>query len=152
MFLWRRVAPQSPEEGLKPTAAPGYARNFRDLNRKISQGKSFSGYERKALFLNLKGNGFADVAGLLGVDFDDDGRAVAVADWDRDGGLDVWVTNRTAPRVRLLKNNIQSANSFVAIKLIGNGKTTNRDAVGARLTLWPSSNPQLKQIRMVHAG
>ena len=51
--------------GLKPTAAPGYMRNFRDLNRKISQGKSFSGYERKPLFLNLKGNGFADVAGLL---------------------------------------------------------------------------------------
>jgi tetratricopeptide (TPR) repeat protein len=152
MFLWRRVAPQSPEEGLKPTAAPGYARNFRDLNRKISQGKSFSGYERNTLFLNLKGEGFADVAGLFGVDFVDDSRAVAVVDPDRDGDLDIWVANRTSPRVRLLRNNQKSANSFVAIRLIGNGKTTNRNAIGARLTLWPSSAPQLKQIRTVRAG
>ena len=147
MFFWRRVAPQIPEDGLKPTATPGYTRNFRDLNDKVSRGKSFSGYERNALFLNLEGNGFAEVAGLLGVDFDDDARAVAVVDWDRDGDLDMWVTNRTAPRVRLLRNNQPSANSFVAIRLIGNGKTTNRDAIGARLTLWRSSEPQLKQIR-----
>jgi thiol-disulfide isomerase/thioredoxin len=36
--------------------------------------------------------------------------------------------------------------------LIGNGKTTNRDAIGARLTLSRSSEPQVKQIRSVHAG
>ena len=112
MFFWRRVAPQIPEDGLKPTATPGYTRNFRDLNDMVSQGKSFSGYERNALFLNRKGNGFAEVGGLLGVDFDDDARAVAVVDWDRDGDLDLWVTNRTAPRVRLLRNNQPSANSF----------------------------------------
>jgi len=152
MFFWRQVVPQSPEEGLKPTATPGYTRNFRDLNDKVSRGKSFSGYERNALFLNQKGNGFAEVAGLLGVDFDDDSRAVAVVDWDRDGDLDLWVTNRTAPRVRLLRNNQPSTNSFLAIRLVGNGKTTNRDAVGARLTLSSSSQPGLKQIRTVRAG
>ena len=152
MFLWRRVAPQSPEEGLKPTATPSYTRNFRDLNRKVSQGKSFSGYERNALFLNMKGSGFADVGALLGVDFEDDARAVAVVDWDRDGDLDMWVTNRTAPQVRLLRNNHPSANAFVEVRLLGNGKNTNRDAIGARLTLWRSSEPQLKQIRTVHAG
>ncbi len=157
MFFWRRVAPQIPEDGLKPTATPGYTRNFRDLNDKVSRGKSFSGYERNALFLNRKGNGFAEIGGLLGADFEDDARAVAVVDWDRDGDLDLWVTNRTAPRVRLLRNNqpsanSPSANSFLAIRLIGNGKTTNRDAIGARLTLSRSSEPRIKQIRTVHAG
>ena len=152
MFFWRRVAPQSPEEGFKPTATPGYTRNFRDLNRMVSQGKSFSGYEPNALFLNMGGKGFADVGGLLGVDFEDDARAVAVMDWDRDGDLDMWVTNRTAPRVRLLRNNHPSSDAFVAVRLIGNGKTTNRDAIGARVTLWPTSSPQVKQIRTVHAG
>ncbi len=152
MFFWRRVAPQIPEEGLKPTATPGYARNFRDLNDKISRGKSFSGYERNALFLTQKGKGFAEVAGLLGVDFDDDARSVAVVDWDQDGDLDLWVANRTAPQVRLLRNNQPSINSFVAIRLIGNGKTTNRDAIGARLTLLRNSDSQYKQIRTVHAG
>ncbi len=152
MFFWRRVAPQIPEDGLKPTATPGYSRNFRDLNDLISQGKSFSGYERNSLFLNQNGKGFADVGGLLGVDFDDDARAVAVVDWDRDGDLDMWVTNRTAPQVRLLKNNHPSAKSSVAFRLIGNGKSTNRDAIGARLTLRPVSDPDHKQIRTVHAG
>ncbi|MDF1786658.1 MAG: hypothetical protein P1U82_12375, partial [Verrucomicrobiales bacterium] len=135
MFFWRRVAPQIPEEGLKPTATPGYTRNFRDLNDKVAQGKSFSGYERNPLFMNLAGKGFSEVAGLFGVDYDDDARAVAVVDWDRDGDLDLWVTNRTAPQVRLLKNNQGAPGTSVAIRLIGNGTTTNRDAIGARLTL-----------------
>jgi len=152
MFFWRRVASQTPEDGVNPTATPVYTGRFREINRKISQGKSFSGYEQNALFLNLEGRSFADVGALFGVDFDDDARAVATVDWDRDGNLDMWVTNRTAPRVRLLRNNHPSTNSFVAIRLIGNGTTTNRDAIGARLTLWRSSEPQLKQIRTVRAG
>jgi len=151
MFFWRRVAPQVPEEGLKPTATPGYTRNFRELNNLVSRGKSFSGYERNSLFVNQNGNGFAEVAGLVGVDYDDDARAVATVDWDRDGDLDLWITNRTAPQVRLLKNNQPTKNSFVAIRLIGNGTTTNRDAIGARLTL-SSSSEQNAQIRTVHAG
>lgn len=152
MFFWRRVAPQIPEEGLKPTATPGYMRNFRDLNDQVSRGKSFSGYERNALFLNRTGKGFAEVGAILGVDFEDDARALATVDWDRDGDLDLWVANRTAPQVRLLRNNQSSAQSSLAFRLIGNGKTTNRDAIGARLTLSRSSDRASKQIRTVHAG
>jgi tetratricopeptide (TPR) repeat protein len=152
MFLWRRVAPQSPDDGLKPTAAPGYTRNFRTLNRLIAQGKSFSGYERNILLLNLRGQGFADVGGLLGADFDDDARAVATVDWDRNGTLDLWVTNRTAPRLRLLRNNNGTGNGFLAVRLVGNGTTTNRDAVGARLSLEVSDQPEGRQLRTVRAG
>ena len=150
MFFWRRVAPQIPEEGLKPTATPGYTRNFRDLNDLVSRGKSFSGYERNPLFLNLKGKGFSETSALLGVDYDDDSRAVATVDWDQDGDQDLWMTNRTAPRVRLLKNNFPKSNPSLAIRLIGNGTTTNRDAIGARLVLSCGSQPT--QIRTVHAG
>lgn len=152
MFLWRRVAPQSPEDGLKPTAAPGYARNFRTLNRLIAQGKSFSGYEKNILFLNLNGRRFADIASPLEVDFDDDSRAVATTDWDGDGGLDIWVTNRTGPRVRLLHNGAAQSRPSLSVRLIGNGTTTNRDAVGARLTLWPETDPKARQLRTVRAG
>ncbi|MFN0127429.1 MAG: tetratricopeptide repeat protein [Verrucomicrobiales bacterium] len=150
MFFWRRVAPQIPEEGLKPTATPGYTRNFRDLNDLVSRGKSFSGYERNPLYLNLKGKGFSEAAALLGVDYDDDSRAVAVIDWDQDGDLDMWITNRTAPRVRLLKNNFPHSTASVAVRLIGNGTTTNRDAIGARLVLSGGSQPA--QMRTVRAG
>ena len=40
MFFWRRVAPQIPEEGLKPTATPGYTRNFRDLSASKPRSRS----------------------------------------------------------------------------------------------------------------
>ncbi len=152
MFFWRRVALQSPEDDLKPTATPGYSRNFRELNDLLSRGKSFSGRERNPLFLNLKGEGFAEVGGLLGVDFPDDARAVATMDWDRDGDLDLWVTNRNAPQVRLLRNNHPAGSSSLLIRLIGNGTTTNRDAIGARLVLGQAGDPEQEQIRTVHAG
>lgn len=152
MFFWRRVALQSPEDDLKPTASPGYARNFRDLNDLVAKGKSFSGRERNSLFLNRKGEGFTEVGGLLGVDFPDDARAVATMDWDRDGDLDLWVTNRGAPQVRLLLNNHPSPSSSLAIRLVGNGTTTNRDAIGARLVLSESTASEPRQIRTVRAG
>jgi|TARA_B110000037_G_scaffold165277_1_gene186944 tetratricopeptide (TPR) repeat protein/thiol-disulfide isomerase/thioredoxin len=152
MFFWRRVALQSPEDDLKPTATPGYSRNFRELNDLLSRGKSFSGRERNPLFLNLKGEGFAEVGGLLGVDFPDDARAVATMDWDRDGDLDLWVTNRNAPQVRLLRNNHPAGSSSLLIRLIGNGTTTNRDAIGARLVLGQAGDSEQEQIRTVHAG
>lgn len=149
MFFWRQVVSQTPEEGLKPTATPGYSRNFRDLNEKVSQGKSFSGYERNPFFLNREGVGFSEIGGLLGVNYDDDSRAVATVDWDRDGDLDVWVTNRNAPQVRLLKNNFPNDRDFVMVRLIGNGESTNKDAVGARLTLSSpaGAKPQMRTIR-----
>ena len=81
MFFWRRVAPQIPEEGLKPTATPGYTRNFRDLNDLVSRGKSFSGYERNPFYLNLKGRGFSETAALLG-SADRVHREMTVADCD----------------------------------------------------------------------
>ena len=152
MFLWRRVAPQSPEDGLKPTAAPGYTRNFRTLNRLIAQGKSFSGYEKNILLLNMNGRQFADVASQLGADFDDDSRAVATIDWDGDGGLDIWITNRTGPRARLLHNRASGSRPSLSVRLVGNGTGTNRDAVGARLTLWPEADPENRQLRTVRAG
>lgn len=154
MFFWRRVASQIPEDDLKPTATPGYMRNFRDLNHQISQGKSFSGYERNPLFLNLRGRGFAEIAHPWGIDFDDDARAVAIQDWDRDGDLDLWVTNRTAPRVRLLQNRHVDATraAGLSIRLVGNGENTNRDAIGARLTLTSRDPDEAPQIRSVRAG
>jgi tetratricopeptide (TPR) repeat protein len=102
------------------------------------QGRSFSGRERNCCFLNTladpaaKGR-FANISAASGLDFADDGRAVSVVDWDHDGDLDLWISNRNAPRIRLLRNNTNSGNHFLAVRLVGNGKTTSRDAIGARL-------------------
>ncbi|MEE3179012.1 MAG: hypothetical protein VX317_04960, partial [Verrucomicrobiota bacterium] len=71
----------------------------------INAGRSFSGQERNCIFLNpgssqaARGR-FADVSSVTGLDFDDDARALSPVDWDHDGDLDLWISNRNAPRLR----------------------------------------------------
>ena len=99
----------------------------------ISQGFSFSGRERNRCFLNTGGQQFADASYITGLDFIDDGRGTAVVDWDHDGDLDLWISNRTGPRVRMLQNRSPDGNQFVAVRL--QGTRCNRDAIGARVQL-----------------
>ena len=59
------------------------------LHRWVRQGRSFSGHERNCCFLNTGGQ-FADISGVSGIDFADDGRGIGLTDWDHDGDLDAW--------------------------------------------------------------
>jgi thiol-disulfide isomerase/thioredoxin len=85
--------------------------------------------------LNTGGARFANISATSGLDFIDDGRGMGVTDWDFDGDLDLWISNRTGPRIRFLRNDTSSGNHFLTIRLTGNGTTCNRDAIGARLEL-----------------
>ena len=125
---------ESNDARLSDQWASGHAR----LIRMISEGRSWSGKERHCAFLNTgsdpaAGGRFASVASVSGIDFPDDGRGLAVVDWDHDGDLDLWLSNRSAPRIRLLRNNGTGANRALMLRLVGNGTTTNRDAIGARV-------------------
>ena len=142
---------QSPIDDASPDATRRYAQGWAALNRLLHEDRSFSGHERNCAFLNIGGGRFADVSAISGLDFDDDGRGLAVVDWDFDGDLDLWMTCRTAPRVRYLRNDNNSGNHFLTVKLRGNGTGTNRDAIGARLELYLPGNP-IPQIRSLHAG
>lgn len=64
----------------------------------------------------------------------DDARALATMDWDFDGDADTWIARRGAPRVQLLLNNAPTTN-FVSVHLLGNGRTTSREAIGATVTI-----------------
>lgn len=128
----------------------------------LRQGRSFSGKERNCVFLNTlgdpRGGGrFATISAVSGLDFPDDGRAVAHVDWDDDGDLDLWISNRTAPRLRLMRNDGTAGNHFVQFRLEGNGSDTNRDAIGAqvKVVLDPlADRPEApgELIQSVHAG
>ncbi|MDP7049877.1 MAG: ASPIC/UnbV domain-containing protein [Verrucomicrobiota bacterium] len=128
-----------------------YRQGWKALNRLLHEDRSFSGNERNCAFLNCRGTGFADISSVSGFDFPDDSRAVTAVDWDFDGDLDLWMTARTAPRLRFLRNDTAANADWVAVKLSGNGKSTNRDAVGARVQLY-LENEQQPLIRTVHAG
>ena len=126
-----------------------YIAGWGAIRRLLRQGQSWSGFERNCAFLNLQGSRFANVSAISGLDFPDDGRGLAVVDWDHDGDLDLWFANRTGPRLRLMLNQGETTASFVAFEL--RGIESNRDAIGARVELeLPGRNNTM--IETVYAG
>jgi hypothetical protein len=90
--------------------------------------------EPKLMFRNLGRGIFADVSDRLGPDFQLPrvSRSAAIADFDNDGDLDILVNNNgQAPQ--LLRNDGGNANHWLEIFLVGT--RSNRDGVGARVTL-----------------
>ena len=128
-----------------------YKQGWRALNRLLHQDRSFSGRERNCVFINCEGKGFADNSAISGFDFPDDARAVVATDWDFDGDLDVWVSCRNAPRIRLLENRSLIKSDWLGIKLEGDGSLVNKDAIGAKVhVLTDQSDKPI--IRTVYAG
>ena len=127
-------------------------RAFETVFRMNELGRSFSGYERNRVFLNTGSARFADVSASSGLDFLDDGRGLARVDWDLDGDLDLWLANRTAPQLRLMRNELANDNHFLALHL--EGRSSNRDAVGARVEvrLADSTQPSAPLIQTLRAG
>ena len=147
---------QSPIDDFSPRATTRYRQGWKALDRLLHEDQSFSGRERNCVYLNLGKSPapgeFANISAVSGLDFADDGRAVATVDWDFDGDLDLWIASRTAPRIRLVRNDHVSGNHFLAVRLRGDGRRTNRDAIGARLELVLSDRPQGTLIKTLHAG
>lgn len=112
-------------------SAEDYKLGWMAINKLVNQGFSWSGHERNCVFLNTRGAPFATVSSVAGLDFDDDGRSMAPVDWDFDGDLDLFVTNRTGPRLRFLRNGLNDGGGFLQLKL--NGTSGNFDAIGARV-------------------
>lgn len=119
-----------------------YKNRWSALSRLLHSDRSFSGDERHSAFLNLSGSGFADISAVSGFHYPEDGRALLLDDWDFDGDLDVWVSARTAPRLRLLQNDAKEAGQSLFIRLHGNGTTTNAEAIGARCKIWLKGDPK----------
>ena len=128
-----------------------YRNGWAALNHFIAEGRSFSGYERNGTFLNVQGGRFANIAATSGLDLMDDSRAMATCDWDSDGQPDLWITNRTAPRLRLMRNVSDQKAGGGSIGLRLKGVTCNRDAIGARVEVYVSGDPK-PLIRTMSAG
>jgi len=139
-MYWRQVVSQSPTSADADQAIiDHYIKVWEPLNQRILTGSSFSGNERNCCFLNTGKNGtaknqYADVSAASSLHHLDDSRSIAVTDWDHDGDLDLWITNRTSPRVRFLRNDTPTNNSHVAFELEGLPSAhCPRDAYGARV-------------------
>ena len=127
-----------------------YLDSFARLAQRIRSGNSFSGNERNCAFLNSKNGAFTDVSYSFGLDLIDDSRGLAVMDIDRDGDPDYLLTNRTAPRFRVLRNDINHQNNWLVLNLIGDPKMgCSSDAIGARVEV---SVDGRKIFRTLYAG
>jgi enediyne biosynthesis protein E4 len=103
---------------------------------------SLNGREHKCLFRNNGDGTFTDVAHVNAADRIEDGRALSLFDYDGDGQVDVLLRNYRQPAQLL--HNTGGAQHWIELKLIGT--RSNRDAVGARITLTAGGHRQLRQV------
>jgi tetratricopeptide (TPR) repeat protein len=143
-FFWRQVVANSPTQ---PKFSPEYEQGWNALNELIRADGTWSGYERNVLYANNRDGTFSDVSGVVGMDFLEDGRSFALADFDHDGRLEVLLKNRNGPQVRLLKNVMKDLAPSIAFRI--HSSKSNRDAIGAAVTVTTESG---RQTRTLQAG
>ncbi|MBI4606808.1 MAG: tetratricopeptide repeat protein [Planctomycetes bacterium] len=133
---------QSPEEALR---VQRYEDGWEAINRMIREDLSWGGSERKCLHAACADGTFAPIAGAAGTDFLDDGRALCVLDIERDGRPDLVLRNRTGPQVRVLLNVWPRAGQAIWIRC--EGRSSNRDGVGARVTVRTARGERVKEVQ-----
>jgi tetratricopeptide (TPR) repeat protein len=143
-FFWRQVAQRS----MTPNgASPDYELAWNAVNELVRSDYSWSGYQRNVFFANNHDGTFSDVSGVLGLDLVDDCRAYALADFDHDGRMEFVLKNRSGPQLRLLRNNLEGLGNSIVFRLTG--RTSNRDAIGATVTIESGAT---RQTKFVSAG
>jgi enediyne biosynthesis protein E4 len=98
-------------------------------------------YREPMLLARNTGHGFIDVSQQSGVIFHQPwvARGMAIGDLDNDGRLDAVVTTNDGP-IHILHNETASTNHWILLKLVGH--KSNRDAIGAEVTLVTATGPQ----------
>jgi tetratricopeptide (TPR) repeat protein/peroxiredoxin len=143
-FFWRQVVAKSPDEAV---SSRDYEQGWNAINELIRSDGTWSGYERNVFYVNNRDGTFADASGVVGLDFIEDGRSFALADFDHDGRLEFCLKNRNAPQLRVLKNVIEDLPPAIAFRL--RGTASNRDAIGAVIIVEAQSR---RQTRSLQAG
>lgn len=154
---------QSPTEEEEIQTDP-YLQSWQAMTHMImEEGLSWSGREKNCAYFNVGAGRFAGVSASTDANYPDDARALALIDWDGDGALDLVLKNRTAPRLRLLRNQSGEGTHWVQFKLVGTG-ASNRDAIGSRVRVERDGHSPLlagvragdgylsQSSRMVHFG
>jgi hypothetical protein len=105
-------------------------------------------YEQPPSLYENDGKGhFTDVSTARGAYFSkrDVGRGLAIADYDNDGDLDVAINANNRPAVLLRNDGGNAAGHWITLRLVG--VRSNRDALGAVVTLTAGGRRQVREVR-----
>ncbi len=102
--------------------------------------------QRDQIFQNNGDSTYTDISETAGTYFAEAlvGRAAAIADYDNDGDADIVVMNSNQ-RAVLLRNEGGNTKNWLGIKLIGTW--SNRDGIGARVTLVTGGTTQTTEVK-----
>ena len=131
------------------TRVPGtpYDDAWRAINQLLIHG-SIASQQRNVFLRNDGRGGFDEISGTVGLDLDQDGRSFGVLDVDGDGDPDlVTMAARQAPQLRVFRNDFETNAASIAVRL--RGTTSNRDAIGARVTV---ETDRLHKTRVLQSG
>jgi Tfp pilus assembly protein PilF/peroxiredoxin len=143
-MFWGGVVARSP---LTQATGTPYDAAWKAMNRLMVE-HSVAGHHRNVFLRSDGQGGFDDVSGALGLDLEQDGRAFSVLDFDGDGDPDlVLLAPRAAPQLRVFRNDFPERGATLAVRLTGT--TSNRDAIGARVTV---ETDRLHRVKEVQAG
>src|SRR5688572_17950746 len=107
------------------------------------RGRSFSGYQRKRLWINDGAGRFTEVSQVVGASDTYDGRAVALADLGNRGVLDVIVANQRGPLL-VYRNSVEPGRHWIQFEL--EGTAGNHSAIGARVELQWGGRVQVQEV------
>jgi hypothetical protein len=114
------------------------AKNWPAMN-----GRSLSGFERKRLWLNGGDGRFSEVSQAVGATDTYDGRAIALADFENRGALDVVIANQGGPLL-LYRNLVKADHHWVEFDL--QGTRSNRSALGTQVRVAWNGQEQLQEV------
>ena len=109
----------------------------------ISSGETDFNDDPSRLFIN-NGNGtFIESSASLNINDTEMGRSIICFDNDRDGDIDIFISNNQG-QSRYYQNNLDLNNNYITIKLQqGNN---NMDAIGAKIQVIAGDETQLRQV------
>ncbi len=119
---------------------------------------SYSGYERNKLFLNQRGESFADISGISGADEIADSRSWVKWDYDRDGWQDIAVVNANKPLLSLFRSQMAQSglgkHRMIAVGFQGASDLAQpsagrapRDGYGAKVRIKIGDNELVREHR-----
>jgi hypothetical protein len=109
----------------------------------VTKGHNLSAYERKRMWMNVRGHSFLDVSFLSGTDNDGDGRSAIAADFRNNGRLDLVVRQSGGGPLLIYENNLPQRH-YLEVSL--RGTQSNRLGIGARLTAVVNGQTRVREL------